>query len=91
MATSKTPRRDMETPNILRKDMNLLEGLIFFIAVLLVTPVIYATSVNALFNYFAGLPAYSSLAILLVCFVVSVLITRLLFALQTAVLFYMRL
>ena len=81
----------MAQPNILRKDMNLLEGLIFFIAVLLVTPVIYSTSINALYNAFAGLPAYSSLVILLVCFVVSVVITRLLFALQTAVLYYMKL
>jgi hypothetical protein len=75
----------------INREMELLEGLIFFIAVLLVTPVIYATSVNALYNMFASLPAYSSIAIMLVCFVVSVIVTRLLFALQSAVLHYVQL
>jgi hypothetical protein len=75
----------------INREMELLEGLIFFVAVLLVTPVIYAISVNALYNFFSTLPAYSSLAIMLVCFAVSVVVTRLLFALQSAVLHYIEL
>jgi len=90
MAASKS-REAASVAAKINREMSLVEGLVFFIAVLMVTPVIYATSINALYNLFASLPAYSSLAIMLVCFVVSVIVTRLLFALQTAVLHYIKL
>jgi len=90
MATSK-PKDAASVAAKINREMGLVEGLIFFIAVLMVTPVIYATTVNAMYSMLISLPAYSSLAVMLVCFVVSVIVTRLLFALQTAVIPYIRL